>query len=146
MTRAPFAAPPSSAAVAGDAAWLAHRYDPGHDAVHFRAVPREQRASVPFLTDLHLGEEASPVVLRRDDCRTAAQAVRAPIHFLFHSAYCASTMLAQALDQQGQVGGLVMHGHDDRELGPAGGTRRTLNRLGPDIRHERPFNCGSLRR
>ncbi|MBN8845511.1 MAG: hypothetical protein J0H88_19910 [Sphingomonadales bacterium] len=103
MTGAPFAAPPSSAAVAGDAAWLAHRYDPGHDAVHFRAVSREQRASIPFLTDLHLGEEASPVVLRRDDCRTPAQTIQAPIHFLFHSAYCASTMLAQALDQPGSA-------------------------------------------
>lgn len=84
-----------------DPEWLAHRYDPGHDAFHFRRVSRAARAAVPFLTDLHLGEEAAPVVLRRSDCQNAAPNLPAPVHFLFHSAYCASTMLAQALDQPG---------------------------------------------
>ncbi|MDK2761843.1 MAG: hypothetical protein KYX64_10865 [Sphingopyxis sp.] len=92
---------PAVTAMIDDAAWLAHRYDPGHDAFHFRRVERAARAQVPFLTDQHLGEETSPVVLRRADCRNAAQGRGAPIHFLFHSAYCASTMLAQALDQPG---------------------------------------------
>ena len=92
---------PSVPAIVNDAGWLAHRYDPGHDAVHFRRVDRAARAAVPFLTDLHLGEETSPVVLRRADCRAAMTGGRAPLHFLFHSAYCASTMLAHALDQPG---------------------------------------------
>lgn len=92
---------PSIAAIMSDSEWLAHRYDPGHDAFHFRRVGRTQRADVPFLTDLHLGEEKSPVVLRRADCRTAAEGRSPPLHFLFHSAYCASTMLVQALDQPG---------------------------------------------
>lgn len=86
-------------AIVDDAEWLAHRYDPGHDAFHFRRVGRGTRAQVPFLTDLHLGEENSSLVIRRTDCREAATGRGAPIHFLFHSAYCASTMLAQALDQ-----------------------------------------------
>ncbi|KGB53174.1 hypothetical protein FG91_02920 [Sphingopyxis sp. LC81] len=94
------AAPPMTAIV-DDAEWLAHRYDPGHDAFHFRRVARTARADVPFLTDLHLGEESAPVILRRTDCRDAAAGARAPLHFLFHSAYCASTMLAQALDRPG---------------------------------------------
>ena len=97
-------AAPSVTAIVADAEWLAHRYDPEHDAFHFRRVARAARAEVPFLTDLHLGEENAPVVLRRSDCRAAATAqgvVPAPLHFLFHSAYCASTMLAQALDQSG---------------------------------------------
>lgn len=92
---------PSVPAIVNDAGWLAHRYDPGHDAFHFRRVDRAARAAVPFLTDLHLGEEPSPVVLRRADCRTAAKGHPTPLHFLFHSAYCASTMLAHALDQPG---------------------------------------------
>ncbi|WP_422059161.1 hypothetical protein [Sphingopyxis sp.] len=99
-------AEPSIAAIMGDAEWLAHRYDPGHDAFHFRRVAREARARVPFLTDLHLGEENTPVVLRRTDCRGAAKSPEPPIHFLFHSAYCASTMLVQALDQPGVATGL----------------------------------------
>lgn len=93
-------------AIIRDAEWLAHRYDPGHDAFHFRRVPRDVRRAVPFLTDQHLGEEAAPVVLRRSDCRNAAGDAAAPIHFLFHSAYCASTMLAQMLDMPGSASGL----------------------------------------
>lgn len=94
-------AEPSVSAIVDAAEWLAHRYDPGHDAFHFRRVDRAARAGVPFLTDLHLGEEATPVVLRRTDCHAAAASGPAPLHFLFHSAYCASTMLAQALDSPG---------------------------------------------
>lgn len=92
---------PSVSTIVDDAAWLAHRYDPGHDAFHFRRVDRAVRADVPFLTDLHLGEENAPLVLRRSDCHAAMSGTRAPLHFLFHSAYCASTMLAQALDRPG---------------------------------------------
>lgn len=99
-------AAPSPDMIVRDPEWLAHRYDPGHDAFHFRRVSRAARGAVPFLTDLHLGEEASPVVLRRADCAAAAPEARAPVHFLFHSAYCASTMLVQALDSPGVASGL----------------------------------------
>lgn len=99
-------ATPSVTAVLRDAEWLAHRYDPGHDAFHFRRVARDARAAVPFLTDLHLGEEKAPVILRRADCHAATPEPRAPIHFVFHSAYCASTMLVQALDRPGAASGL----------------------------------------
>lgn len=98
MTAAPFVS-----ATVRDAGWLAHRYDPGHDAFHFRPVSRAARQSVPFLTDLHLGEEDAPVVLRRTDCRAAVAGDALPLHFLFHSAYCASTMLVQALDRPGSA-------------------------------------------
>lgn len=94
---------PSISTIVGDAAWLAHRYDPGHDAFHFRSVSRAVRGTVPFLTDEYLGGLGEPVAIRRADCR---QLPRAPLHFLFHSAYCASTMLVQALDQPGVATGL----------------------------------------
>lgn len=86
------------------AEWLAHRYDPGHDAVHFRRVPRAQHRLVPFLTDDSLGE-GDPVVLRRADA-VAAAVPPAPVHFVFHSAYCCSTLLAAALDSPGVAMGL----------------------------------------
>lgn len=91
---------PALATIIGDAQWLAHRYDPGQDCFHFRRVARADRSRVPFLTDQYLGEEAAPLVVRRGDA-LAAGTPPAPLHFLFHSAYCASTMLAQALDQPG---------------------------------------------
>lgn len=82
-----------------DASWLAHRYDPGHDAVHFVAAPREQRRTVPFLTDENLPEAARPRVLRRLD---VAQAPAGSVHFIFHSAYCCSTLLAACFDLPGK--------------------------------------------
>ncbi len=88
---------PAMTAVIHDAEWLAHRYDPGHDAFHFRRVARAARAAVPFLTDQHLGEEAAPAPAPTP----LPTAPPTPVHFLFHSAYCASTMLTQALDQPG---------------------------------------------
>lgn len=88
-----------------DAEWLAHRYDPQQDAFQYRHVPRARHRSVPFLTDEYLGEEPAPVIVRSKDA-TALAPAPAPIHFIFHSAYCASTMLVRALDVSGSAMGL----------------------------------------
>lgn len=87
-----------------DAEWLAHRYDPREDAFQYRHVPRAHHRAVPFLTDEYLGGEVTPMVVRRRDATLAA--VPGPIHFVFHSAYCASTMLLRALDVSGSAMGL----------------------------------------
>jgi hypothetical protein len=87
-----------------DAQWLAHRYDPGHDAIHFRYVPRARHAQVPFLIDDHLGA-VEPLVVRRTEA-VAVAAPPAPVHFIFHSAYCCSTLLAAAFDIPGMAMGL----------------------------------------
>jgi hypothetical protein len=84
-----------------DPAWLPHRYDPQHDAFHFIRADRAERAGATFLTDEYLPGR-SPVVVARDPMMQAAPA-SAPIHFLFHSAYCCSTLLARALDLPGQA-------------------------------------------
>ena len=86
--------------------WLAHRYDESGDHFHFRHVARTAHAAVPFLSDQHLGP-ADPVVVARGEVAAAlAEAPRRPLHFLFHSAYCASTMLVRLFDQPGRAMGL----------------------------------------
>lgn len=86
--------------------WLAHRYDAAADAFQFRHVARTVHAAVPFLSDQHLGT-ADPVAVARTDVVAALAATpSAPVHFLFHSAYCASTMLVRLFDQPGIAMGL----------------------------------------
>lgn len=93
--------------IMGSAEWLAHRFDATHRAFHFRHVARRRHADIPFLTDQHLGAEANPLVVSATDCAAAlADQREAPLHFLFHSAYCASTMLVRLCDKQGAAMGL----------------------------------------
>lgn len=92
-------------AIVGDPAWLCHRFDPQFDAFHYRRVPRDQHRSVPFLTDGDLGTEPAPVIVARKDAASLAP-TPGPLHFIFHSAFCASTMLVRALDVEGSAMGL----------------------------------------
>lgn len=105
LSGGPQSRPPSVEAVARDATWLAHRYDPGHDAVHFLPVSRAIHAQATFATDEHLPAGLDPLVVRRQDAMAAAPP-RAPLHFLFHSAFCCSTLLARAFDRPGWGMGL----------------------------------------
>ena len=91
--------------VLADATWLAHRYDPEHDAFHYRHVARARHATVPFATDDCLGVEPAPVIIARKDVAHSG-ASPTPLHFIFHSGYCASTMLVRALDVAGSAMGL----------------------------------------
>jgi hypothetical protein len=87
-----------------DARWLGHRYVESADAYRPLYVPRADHAEVPFLTDDCLGERpTAPDV--------PAEAVLAgcgdgPLHFLFHSAFCGSTLLTRAFDRPGAAMGL----------------------------------------
>ena len=87
-----------------DPTWLAHRYDAEQDAVHFRQVPRAMHADAPFLTDEYLGGAGAITPYPFGDA--VARAPAGDIHFIFHSAFCASTLLTRALDLPGIAMGL----------------------------------------
>jgi hypothetical protein len=88
-----------------NAEWLAHRFDPEHDAFHFRRVTRDAQRRATFLTDEYLGAEPAPTVIRRAEAIALAPPA-APVHFIFHSAFCCSTLLARAFDLPGLSMGL----------------------------------------
>lgn len=91
-----------------DAEWLAHRHVEGQDSFRMIHVPRALHSGVPFLTDEYLGGRAT-----QDIPAQAAMALPAgsqpdgpALHFLFHSAFCGSTLLTRALDHAGLSMGL----------------------------------------
>ncbi len=93
-----------AAAISADGIWLADRYDPANDAWHFRHTPREEHRAATFLTDEYLPPADRVPVPRKTALDAAASP--APLHFVFHSAYCCSTLLARAFDLPGKAMGL----------------------------------------
>lgn len=92
-------------AIASDPAWLPHRYDEGHDSIHFVRLERDGHRKATFLTEEYIGADLPRQVVRRSDAALAASPP-APLHFIFHSAFCCSTLLARAFDYEGFSMGL----------------------------------------
>lgn len=97
---------PDLRAVARDAHWLAHRYEPGRDAIHFLKLSRDDHRAVTFVTEEYLSADLPREVLPRGEAVATAAGTAAPIHFIFHSAFCCSTLLARAFDIPGVSMGL----------------------------------------
>jgi hypothetical protein len=93
--------------VLADARWLPSHLDAARAALTFFWLPRERHAQVPFLTDEYLQPLAPPSVeLSLADARSIAGADTAGPHYIFHSAFCRSTLLARVLDIPGTSMGL----------------------------------------
>jgi len=92
-------------AMLADGRFLAHRYDTERDEYHLRYLDRDAHDAATFITDEYLGVANEVIPLDR----TAAMAsVRRdnPLLFIFHSAFCASTMLARGFNLSGISMGL----------------------------------------
>ena len=91
--------------IAHDGTWFAHRYDPEYDAVHFVRMQREMHRQATFVTDEYLPADLPSLVIPRQAVFDVTPETK-PAHFIFHSAFCCSTVLARALDIPGVAMGL----------------------------------------
>lgn len=96
---------PATELLGTDSDWLAHRFDGARGIVRFLRVPREDHRAATFLDDEYLGAREHldvPV----GDLASMDFGAAAPVHFIFHSAFCCSTLLARAFDLPGRSIGL----------------------------------------
>lgn len=105
MTKAMPRSDSEKAALVRDPLWHAHPYDATVDAFQFRHVSRDSHRKATFLTDEYLGAAPRIVPVARAEALAAGPG-RAPVHFVFHSAFCASTMLVRGIDVPGLAMGL----------------------------------------
>jgi hypothetical protein len=94
----------TAAQLAADPLWFPWRFDEAADAFQFRRLTRDDHARATFLTEEYLG--VAPVEPAPRAAVLAARGTEAPIHFIFHSAFCLSSVLARAFDMPGTSMGL----------------------------------------
>ena len=90
-----------------DASWMPFVYDARSDSLTFAQLPREKQRRAVFLDARFVADapQSPPISLRslpEDEIRAAA----GPIHFIFHTGFCCSTLLAKAFDIPGVSMGL----------------------------------------
>ncbi|MBA3527381.1 MAG: hypothetical protein H0T82_10755 [Sphingomonas sp.] len=88
--------------IAADPLWFPHRWHASEGAVEFIRLTPEARSAATFLDDQNLGPLPRCKAPLRDLAAVLAPAA-APAHFIFHSAFCCSTLLARALDVPARI-------------------------------------------
>lgn len=87
-----------------NAEWLAHRHVEDTDRFRFVRVLRAEHATIPFLTDDCLGPRQIGGDLPAVTALNLPE--NPPLGFIFHSAFCGSTLLTRALSRGGTAMGL----------------------------------------
>ena len=98
---------PGADRLLGDPEWLPHAIDLAQGTISFVHALREAHRQVTFLDDEYLKTLAGAErrTLRLDAVRQNPPVV-GETHFIFHSAFCCSTLLARAFDLPGVAMGL----------------------------------------
>jgi hypothetical protein len=90
-----------------DAAWMPFQYDARADTLSFAYLPREMQREAVFLDQRFVAEvPKSPAARIRSLPLETIRDRAGPLHFIFHTGYCCSTLLARALDIPGSSMGL----------------------------------------
>ena len=93
--------------VALDPKWLPHTFDLSGEKLTLAFVPRQSHRELMFLSDEHFADNFQKVTHPAAAIASqVAEARQAPIHFIFHTAFCCSTLMLKAIDIPGRTLGL----------------------------------------
>ncbi|WP_341632454.1 hypothetical protein [Sphingomonas agri] len=93
---------PSARELAVNPEWIPHAIEESGECLTSVYVPVASRKDLVFLTDGQLRGAYPKASALLDSVRAEAQAaLEAPLHFIFHSSFCCSTLLAKALERPG---------------------------------------------
>jgi hypothetical protein len=96
---------PTATELLADPDWFPHRIDVRSGTVRFLYLPRDVQRAATFLADEYLPKSAPHVDLAAAELQ-GRLAATGRLYFVFHSAFCCSTLLARALDVPGRAFGL----------------------------------------
>jgi len=93
-------------ALRADPHWLPHAFDPARQALTFAKLPRARLAAPAFLADIAHEQGHDMLAVPLAALGPLALAADTPVTFIFHTAFCRSTLLVRALEAPGISTGL----------------------------------------